>query len=102
MDFLDIVFNELSLQTPAADISTARQWMSEFIDTIRAVKPAPGIKRKLRTRSDFFYFFLAPNYPIVKWLNDPDVDFEARRFLKGLQDKNDLWLQDIADPGIDR
>jgi hypothetical protein len=101
MDFLDIVFNELSLQTPAADISTARQWMSEFIDTIRAVKPAPGIKRKLRTRSDFFYSFLAPNYPIVKWLNDPDVDLEARRFLKGLQDKNDLWLQDIADPGIE-
>ena len=101
MDFLDIVFNELSLQTPAADISTARQWMSEFIDTIRAVKPAPGIKRKLRTRSDFFYSFLAPNYPIVKWLNDPDVDFEARRLLKGIQDKNDLWLQDIADPGIE-
>ena len=101
MDFLDIVFNELSLQTATADISTARQWMLVLIDTIRAVKPAPGIKRKLRTRSDFFYSFLAPNYPIVKWLNDPDVDFEARRFLKGLQDKNDLWLQDIAEPGIE-
>lgn len=98
---LEIVFNELSLQTAAADISTARQWMSEFIDTIRAVKPAPGIKRKLRTRSDFNYSFLAPNYRIVQWRNDPDVDLETRRFLKALQDKNDPPLPDIADIGIE-
>ena len=58
---LEIVFNELSLQTRAADISTAREWMSEFIDTIRTAKPAPGIKRKLRTRNDFSDSLLAPN-----------------------------------------
>lgn len=98
---LEMVFNELSLQTPAADIATARQWMSEFIDTIRAVKPAPGIKRKLRTRNDFSHSLLAPNYRVVQWRNDSEVDPETRRFLRSLLDKNDPPLPDIADQGIE-
>ena len=98
---LEIVFNELSLQTPAADISTAREWMSEFIDTIRTAKPAPGIKRKLRTRNNFSDSLLAPNYRVVQWRNDSEVDLETRRFLRTLQDKNDPALPDIADLGIE-
>ena len=98
---LEIVFNELSLQTAAADISTARQWMLVLIDTIRAIRPAPGIKRKLRTRNDFNYLFIAPDYRVAQWRNDPDVDIETRRFLKALQDKNDPPLPDIADLGIE-
>jgi hypothetical protein len=30
---LEIVFNELSIEIPAEDISTAQKWMSEFINT---------------------------------------------------------------------
>jgi len=98
---LELVFNELSVRTPAADVSTARQWMSEFINTILAIKPPPAIKRKLRAESDFNYLLLAPNYLLVQWRNDPNVDLEARRFLKALQDKNDPPLPDLADLGTE-
>ncbi|MBD2514141.1 hypothetical protein H6G93_03805 [Nostoc sp. FACHB-973] len=98
---LEIVFNELSLHTCASDITTARQLMTEFINTIFSIKPPSGIKRKLRTTSHFNYSELAPDYRVVQWRNDPDVDLEARRFLKTLQDKNDLPLPDIPNPGIE-
>ncbi len=101
LEDLEIVFNELSLRMPAANVQTARQWMSEFINTVLAVKPPPGVKRKLRAKSNFSYSLLAPDYRIVQWRNDPNVDLEARRFLKTLQDKNDPPLPDIADPGIE-
>ncbi|BBD59577.1 hypothetical protein NIES2109_23650 [Nostoc sp. HK-01] len=98
---LEIVFNELSLQAPAAEMNTARLWMEEFINTILSVKPPAGFKRKLRTKSDFNYLLLAPDYRLVQWRNDPDVDPEKRRFIRTLQDKNDPPLPDIADPGIE-
>ncbi|MFH7025441.1 MAG: hypothetical protein ACHBN1_08540 [Heteroscytonema crispum UTEX LB 1556] len=98
---LEIVFNELSLQTPAAEINTARLWMEELINTIRSVKPPSGFKRKLRTKSDFNYSLLAPNYRLLQWRNDPDIDQEKRRFLRTLQDKNDPPLPDIADSGVE-
>jgi hypothetical protein len=98
---LEIVFNELSLQTLAAEINTARLWMEEFINTIRSVKPPSGFKRKLRTKSDFNYLLLAPDYRLVQWRNDPDIDPEKRRFIRTLQDKNDPPLPDISDPGIE-
>ncbi|MBD2559569.1 MULTISPECIES: hypothetical protein [Nostoc] len=98
---LEIVFNELSLHTYASDITTARQLMTEFINTILSIKPPSGSKRKLYTKSDFNYLELALDYRVVQWRNDPDVDLEARRFLKTLQDKNDLPLADILDPGIE-
>jgi hypothetical protein len=97
---LEIVFNELSLQSPAADINTAKQWMTEFIKTILAIKPPSNVKRKLRTKSDFQDLLLAPDYPIYKWRKDPDVDIEAQRLIRSLQDKNDPPLPDIADPEI--
>ena len=87
---LEIVFNEISLKTPASDIPTARQWMINLINTIRAVKPASGVKRKLRTKSDFQYLLLADDYRVVQWRNDPDVDLEARRFLKVVDVTNPL------------
>ncbi len=98
---LEIVFNELSIEIPAKDISTAQKWMSEFINTILAIKPPPGSKRKLRTKSDFNYLLLAPQYTVAQWRNDPNLDLERRRFLRTLQDKNDPPLPDIADPGIE-
>ncbi|MGL5872384.1 MAG: hypothetical protein ACRC2R_08455 [Xenococcaceae cyanobacterium] len=98
---LEIVFNELSIEQSATDLSTAKQWMSEFIKTILAIKPPPGAKRKLRTKNDFNYSLLAPDYTVARWRNDSNVDLETRRFLRTLQDKNDPPLLDIADPGIE-
>jgi hypothetical protein len=98
---LEIVFNELSIEVCATDLSIAKQWMSEFINTILAIKPPSGVKRKLRTKNDFNYLLLAPDYTLAQWRNDPNVDLETRRFLKTLQDKNDPPLPDFADPSIE-
>ncbi|MTJ12278.1 hypothetical protein FJR11_06655 [Anabaena sp. UHCC 0187] len=97
---LEIVFNELCLQTPSTDINTARQLMTDFINTILAIKTPSSIKKKLRTQSNFNNLQLAPNYLLVQWRNDPDVDIDARRLIRSLQDKNDPPIPDIVDPEI--
>ncbi|MBW4622262.1 MAG: hypothetical protein KME17_23275 [Cyanosarcina radialis HA8281-LM2] len=98
---LEIVFNELSIEIFAQDIPTAKQWMSEFINTILAIKLPPGGKRKLRTKNDFNYLLLAPSYTVVQWRNDPNVDLETRRFLRTLQDRNNSPIPDIIDLAIE-
>ena len=97
---LEIVFNELSLHTPAADINTARQLMIVFIDAINSIKTPRDVKKKLRTQENFNYLMLAPYYPVSKWRNDPDVDLPARILLKTIQFRTDPPLPDIADPEI--
>ena len=93
MDF-EMVLNELSIQTPAADIQTARQWMSDFIITVRTAT-AQGVNKVIRTQSDFQNTILAPNYPIQRWRNDNDVDRDTRLFWKTLTTKAP-FLEDIA------
>lgn len=96
---LEMVLNELSLLTPAADIPTAQQWMSDFIITVRTAT-AQGVKRVIRTQSDFQSTILAPDYPVARWRNDNAVDREARRFLKTLITKAP-FLTDVSDPEIE-
>lgn len=83
---LDLILNELSLQNHAPDEQIARQWMSGFIKTIKAVK-AQGLKVDLRTKEDFHTTILAPNYPLRRWLNDHEVDQVERSFVKVLATK---------------
>lgn len=83
---LDMVLNELSLKTPAADVPTARQLMSELIQTLlKAIET--GVKRKLRTHEDLYSVELAPGYPIARWCNDKDVSREEIRFFLTLATK---------------
>ncbi len=93
MDF-EMVLNELSLGSPAADIQTARQRMSDFIITVRTAT-AQGVNRVIRTQSNFQDTILAPNYPLQRWRNDNDVDRDTRRFLNTLITKAP-FLKDIA------
>ncbi|MGB3509592.1 MAG: hypothetical protein WBA93_10160 [Microcoleaceae cyanobacterium] len=79
---LEMVLNELSLQTPFADIPTARKLMSELIQTFIQARKL-GVKI-LRTHSDLNYIKLTPNYPIVSWRNDREVDREERIFFRSL------------------
>ena len=93
---LDMVLNELSLQTPAADIPTARQRMSDLIDTVRQAT-ASGVKRVLRTTyPDLNTIALAPGYPVARWRNDGEVDLYERRFFKTLTFKAPVWA-DVAE-----
>lgn len=78
---LEMVLNELSIKTPADNIHTARYWMSELIDTVRAASEA-GVRRALRTHIDINFTVLADDYPLVRWRNDNDVDLEARRYFR--------------------
>ena len=85
-----MVLNELSLKTPASDISTARQLMSNLISTLRKAT-ASGVKRVLRTSNEIHSLQLAPNYPIARWRNDPEVDKEESRFFSTLVTKSPFW-----------
>ena len=91
---LEMVFNELSARTLAPDISTARQWMSELISTMREAKGC-GLKA-MRTKEDFWAIILAENYPLSCWLIDPEVNKDDRTFLRTLATKTPLSV-DITD-----
>jgi hypothetical protein len=77
---IDIVVNELSMQTPASDQNIARAIMSEFVQTLRQAQ-SEGIRGKLSTASDFHATLLAPDYYLVQWLNDRQVNRDERSFL---------------------
>lgn len=94
----EMVLNELSLQNPAKDYHEARRWMDEFVGAMSAATRA-GVARVLRTESDVRYAELAPGYPVVKWLNDQEVDRKARRYFLTLATKAPL-LQDVIDEGV--
>ncbi|RZB31661.1 MAG: hypothetical protein SRB2_04630 [Desulfobacteraceae bacterium Eth-SRB2] len=100
-----MVFNELSIDTPAKDVQEARQWMVGFINTIRSASVA-GVNRVLRTHIDVNSTLLTFEYPLARWRNDGDVDLEARRYFRSLisqypqlddlpEIKNDMLAQDF-------
>ncbi|NET62663.1 MAG: hypothetical protein F6K47_43210 [Symploca sp. SIO2E6] len=92
---LEMVLNELSLQTPADDEKTARQLMSELISTVRQAT-ITGVKRVIRTADDINNIELAPGYPVARWRNDKVVDLEERRFFRTLIAKAPFWA-DVAE-----
>ena len=94
---LEMVFNELSARTLAPDISTARQWMAELIRTMVAAKGC-GLKA-MRTKEDFWAIILAENYPLSRWLHDPEVNKDERTFLLTRATKTPLCV-DITDVKI--
>ncbi|MEB3359487.1 MAG: hypothetical protein VKK04_22370 [Synechococcales bacterium] len=96
---LDLVLNELSLEDPAPDAFMARQWMVDFIQTVRAVKAQAGRQIILRTQYDFYTEMLAPGYPVRRWLNDDEVDREEQRFIKTLVTKSP-FSQDILNTAV--
>ncbi|NEP55734.1 MAG: hypothetical protein F6K31_01695 [Symploca sp. SIO2G7] len=92
---LEMVLNELSLKTPAADEQTAQQLMSELISTVRQAT-ITGVRRVLRTADDINNIELAPGYPVARWRNDKAVDREERRFFRTLTTKAPFWT-DVAE-----
>ena len=92
---LEMVLNELSLRTTAPDILTARQWMSEFINTLSKAT-SNGVKRVLRTSDEINSIELAPSYPVARWRNDKEVDKEEKRFFIALTTKAPFWT-DVAE-----
>jgi putative addiction module killer protein len=83
---LEMVFNELSLDSLAPNIAVARQWMQEFIDLVRAAQKLEI--KSLRVHSGFNQSQLASDYSIAQWRNDGNVDLDLRRFFRSLQTKS--------------
>ncbi|GJD21948.1 hypothetical protein RIVM261_069040 [Rivularia sp. IAM M-261] len=93
---LEMVLNELSLLTPAADIPSARRLMSELISTLRQATTS-GVNRVLRTQNDINIIEIAPNYPIASWRNDNEVSREERSYFRTLTAKAPVWVDAIED-----
>jgi len=78
---IELVFNELSIQLPAKDIHTARQWMSGFIETVALAIGEFGVSSILRMeKEEFFNELIAPDYPLNKWRNDRQVNLREKMF----------------------
>lgn len=91
-----MVLNELSLKTPAKDIPTARKLMSNLIKTLSQATIS-GVKKVLRTKDDMGSILIAPNYPISRWRNDPEVEREEKSFFRSLTTKTPFWTDIITD-----
>jgi hypothetical protein len=87
---VEMYMNELSIAEPAADIYIARSWSSEFVNTLRNAVSF-GFGKVLRTQENFYDIFIAPDYPIRKWLNDTEVDKESQRYIKSFTTKAPYW-----------
>lgn len=83
---IEMVLNELSLKAQAADVRAARDGMANLVDTLQAAT-ASGVARVLRTSADFHGTILAPDYLLVRWRNDPEVDRERRSYFRTLTTK---------------
>jgi hypothetical protein len=95
---LEMVLNELSLHPLATNVHDARERMAVLVQlTVGATRR--GVKGVLRTYSNFNIEELAPNYPVVKWLNDAQVDRESRRFFLTIATKSP-FLVDITDKSV--
>lgn len=85
---MEMVLNELSLQS-APSVYEARARMDRFIEMMQHATKR-RIPRLLHTDDDVKDIELAPNYPVRRWLNDNEVDFEARRYFRLLAQKAPL------------
>jgi hypothetical protein len=83
---LELVLNELSLQTIAPTLVVARERMLDFLETVRQATKR-GAEKALRTDRDLNNIQLAPNYPVQRWRNDSEVDREWRQFFRSLTSK---------------
>lgn len=76
---VSLVFNELSLRSPAPDKRTARNWMTEFASALRAAVELDIVV--LRMRDSFGELLLSQNYPVHAWFHDKSVSREEQEFL---------------------
>jgi hypothetical protein len=94
-----LALNELSLEHSALGMDEGRARMAKLIELLRQLAGL-GVREPLRTAWPLDELMLAPQYPVRRWLNDPDVDTEARRFWRSLISQapilraEDVWSDD--------
>lgn len=85
---VSMVFNDLSLRQPAPNRDIARQWMSIFVQTLKAARFHN--LTTLRSHAHFKEMMLSPEYPMQAWFADRDVDREFRQFVLSLSTRGTL------------
>jgi hypothetical protein len=80
---IEMVFNELSSVNLGNDKFEARDLMSKLVITLQAATKI-GVSRSLKTQKEINSLELAPEYYIINWRNDPDVDVVLRRIFRSL------------------
>ena len=83
---MELIFNELSLTSPAPDRDTGRRWMKSLSETILAAVDR-GVSPVLRTCGDFWSTDLAPNYKLAHWSADRTVDKDLKRHIMTIAGK---------------
>ena len=79
---MDLILNELSLSN-VPNIHKACELMENFIMVCKKAVSF-GAERNIRTKESFTSHLLFSEYPISKWLNNPNIDIELRRYFKTL------------------
>jgi hypothetical protein len=93
---IEMAFNELSSVNLANDKFEARDLMSKLVITLQAATKI-GVSRSLKTQKEINSLELAPEYYIVNWRNDPDVDIVLRRIFRSLSYRSLDDTDTIAD-----
>lgn len=94
-----MVLNELSFQSIAPDVISARQRMSLLVHTARKATSI-GMSRVLRISKFVHELDLAPGYTLYNWTKDANVDRDEGRFFRTLATKAPL-LVDYENTSID-
>jgi hypothetical protein len=83
---MELIFNELSLASPAPDRDTGHGWMQSLSETIRAAVDR-GVAPLLRTCGNFWSTDLTPNYTLAHWSADRTVDRDLKRYIMTIAGK---------------
>jgi len=92
---VSMVFNDLSLRTPASSRDTARKWMALFVQTLRAARQHN--LTTLRSHAHFKEMMLASDYPMQAWFADRQVDKEHQRFVLSMSTRGKFIVPPTAD-----
>ncbi|MBK9263257.1 MAG: hypothetical protein IPM54_26075 [Polyangiaceae bacterium] len=87
-----LFFNELSATPLSSNLHEARFRMDRFIGTLQRVQyTSNGKLPTLRLHMNVADLELTAQYPIARWLNDPDVEKEQRTWLQALAARSPLF-----------
>ena len=90
---MQLVLNELSADFPLKDEHEGKRVMTVFLHTYSIVKKILNNDRILLD-TNYNGIYLAPDYNIAKWRNDPSVDREEKRIFRSLMNKSLIYQKE--------
>lgn len=97
---LEMVLNELSLNSPIDDVQTAKQLMSDLVSTVQMMESRHTVRVTLITQRNLPSLLLSPDYPVARWWGDHSVDERVRRLFITLVAKGP-YIDDITETGLE-